>query len=479
MMLRPLEVYLEDLDARLRQVETQLLGQGQEALAPALAALETPDQEDDEESIQAFETAILQQSLPRFLRACAESESPELETLGAWTKRAFEAQYEFLRLSSVENEPLDTGAWTRCLDPVSTVLKHVRDVRDNRSDFAHHQNMISEGLNALGWVTCRPGALSSSSSPKAYVESYVGGADFWGNKLRMTYKTNPNRARLEFVASFQQLLKDLMAYVSRYHEEGLVWNTAGRLKEDGAKTKTCASGSSSEIGNMNAVFSGIKSIDQSQGRTAGLNRVTKDMQTWRKEYSGGKAPAPVVSKTKPKPVTEAASIKVTKPPVCALQNGKWIIEYQAGAANAPAPPVTISDIQMNQQVYIYKCQHVSIVLSGKAKTIVMDSCVRVKLIFDSAVSSLELVNCQHVQVQCKDRVPSVAIDKTDGCLVYVSYTGKDVNIVTSKSSEMNLSFPASADPDAEYIEIPIPEQFVHTLTSNGSKLTSNVSDLYA
>lgn len=135
---------------------------------------------------------------------------------------------------------------------------------------------------------------------------------------------------------------------------------------------------------------------------------------------------------------------------------------------------------MKSQVYIYKCNHVSIVLSGKAKTIILDSCVRTKLIFDSAVSSLEIVNCKNVQVQCQARVPSVAIDKTDGCLVYVSYVGRNVHIVTSKSSEMNLCFPTcDSKEEAEMVEVPIPEQFVHTLAQGSAKLTSNVSDLYA
>ena len=36
---------------------------------------------------------------------------------------------------------------------------------------------------------------------------------------------------------------------------------------------------------------------------------------------------------------------------------------------------------------------------------------------------------------------SVSIDKTDGCIVYLSKECIDANIVTAKSSEMNVSIP--------------------------------------
>jgi len=43
---------------------------------------------------------------------------------------------------------------------------------------------------------------------------------------------------------------------------------------------------------------------------------------------------------------------------------------------------------------------------------------------------------------------------------------------------MNVSFPKSEDPDAEYQEYAIPEQFVHTIKPGGG-LSNEVSDLYS
>ncbi|KAI9912069.1 hypothetical protein PsorP6_009753 [Peronosclerospora sorghi] len=99
------------------------------------------------------------------------------------------------------------------------------------------------------------------------------------------------------------------------------------------------------------------------------------------------------------------------------------------------------------------------------------------MIFDNAVSSIEIVNCKGVQVQCKGMVPSVAIENTDGCLVYISWESRDVQFVTSKSSEMNVAFPEAAGSD-DNVEKPIPEQFVHNIMDDLS-ISSDVSYFYS
>ena len=77
--------------------------------------------------------------------------------------------------------------------------------------------------------------------------------------------------------------------------------------------------------------------------------------------------------------------------------------------------------------------------------------------------SPQIVNCKGLQVQVKGSVPSVAIDKTDGCQVYLSYASTGAQIVTSKSSELNVSFPQSEDPEAEWVRRHPPAR-THTLT---------------
>lgn len=50
---------------------------------------------------------------------------------------------------------------------------------------------------------------------------------------------------------------------------------------------------------------------------------------------------------------------------------------------------------------------------------------------------------------------------------------------TDQSSEMNVAFPKPGTADFEMMEMPIPEQFVHTVKMDPKPhITSEVSDLY-
>ena len=123
----------------------------------------------------------------------------------------------------------------------------------------------------------------------------------------------------------------------------------------------------------------------------------------------------------------------------------------------------------------YKCEEATIQIKGKVKSVILDSCKKTNLVFESAISSCEVVNCKRIQIQATGICPSFSIDKTDGCLVYLSEEAVSVtNFVTSKSTEMNVSWPD--DKSGEQREAPIPEQFVHRL--NRGAVTSEVSDLY-
>jgi adenylyl cyclase-associated protein len=82
-----------------------------------------------------------------------------------------------------------------------------------------------------------------------------------------------------------------------------------------------------------------------------------------------------------------------------------------------------------------------------------------------------------MQVQSTGMVPSVSIDKTDGIQVYVTREAlAEMMFSTSKSADMNIVTPG-ARPDDDYIEIPIPHQYVHRVV-NG-KITCSPSDLYS
>ncbi|KAA0196795.1 hypothetical protein HAZT_HAZT005323 [Hyalella azteca] len=66
------------------------------------------------------------------------------------------------------------------------------------------------------------------------------------------------------------------------------------------------------------------------------------------------------------------------------------------------------------------------------------------------------------------QVPTIAIEKTDGCMVYLSEASLGAEIITAKSSEMNILLPTGT---GEFSEHPVPEQF-KTLVRNGQLVTT-------
>ena len=160
---------------------------------------------------------------------------------------------------------------------------------------------------------------------------------------------------------------------------------------------------------------------------------------------------------------------MTKPPRCELVQNKWMVQNQTEKVEV--------EVKMNHVVYIVNCVGSHVVIKGKAKSVVIDGCKKTTVVFDSCLSTLEAVNCKQCKAQCLVNLHVAAIDKTDGFTLYVPRSCVDsLRITTSKSSDMNVSFPSEAD-EQDWIELPIPEQYVHTIQKD--KLKTEVSDLYS
>jgi adenylyl cyclase-associated protein len=203
------------------------------------------------------------------------------------------------------------------------------------------------------------------------------------------------------------------------------------------------------------------------------------MQTWRKEFKDeGKAHKVVVAAPAPVKKEEKKKKKKGMPILEYQERGtKWVIENQDkdSAINTGENGVLVVDVtDPKQQVYIFNCDEVTVKINGaKLKSVVVDSCTKVNVVFDTIISGCELVNSKKIAVQSDGVCPVFTIDKTIGVTVWLSEeSAKITSFTTSMSSEMNVNIPEGDDRK----EMPIPEQFVHKLA--GGSLKSEVSDLY-
>lgn len=270
-------------------------------------------------------------------------------------------------------------------------------------------------------------------APRDFIESYIGGSDYWANGIRKEYKAS-NPDQIAFCNTFKALLQNLMAYVKEHHLTGVSWNAKGvdinSYTDDGAAasssaapaakaaapvtttTTTTTAAAAAAGGNKADLFA---SLNKEGAVTSGLKKVTKDMQTWRSEYKGGDAPAP-----KAAPVPKKAAVEQPKGPAKLEYNSaasKWMVENQG----ADAGVVNIDIKDKRETVYVFGCVGAQILISGKCKSIVVDSCKKTTVTFGTAMASVEVVNCNRVNVTCTETVASIAIDKTDGIIVTVSY----------------------------------------------------------
>jgi adenylyl cyclase-associated protein len=424
-------------------------------------------------SIRGYDEYITAKLEP-FL-AAGEKLGGDAQEASAVVKECWFEVRNYLLAAASCKEPSQPEAM-KLFTPVAEKVHHLSTLT-KRNEWENHLKTCTEGVGALNWLMVKP-------APRDFIENFVGGSDFWANKIRKEYRTTKPE-HCVFVDTFKALLIGLMDYVKEYHTTGVAWNNSkGKnlseyLSGGGASSTTSAAttttpavatapvvaaapASAPPAVGLGSVFAEL----QPDGATAGLKKVTKEQQTWRAEFKGGDAPAPAPVKKAPAP----AAPQVKGPAKLEYQDAakKWVVENQTGYT-----AVEIKEVK--DTVYIFGSAGATIDVKGKCKSIIIDSCKKVSVLFDNAIASCEVVNSQRINVTCRETVASVAIDKTDGIVVTLPLTSLETKIVASKSSEMNLSWPGA---DGELIERPIPEQYVHQINTERNGVTANVSDLY-
>jgi len=449
------------------------------------AAAAAADTDEVHPAVAAYDDHVARAVIP-FADACDALGG--LGDTGANIKATWSGIRSVIVIGTKCKKPADVpAALTPHLKPTQDAIGKIRTARLDRSYDWHIKAMV-EMLQSVSWVV-----MSAPPAPTSFVKETVGSTDFWANKIRKEYKGKDEK-QIDFCDKLKALILDLADYLKNHHLSGLSWNPRGVELTDAVVADVAAAAAPAKAApappaaggggtaNIMAELSKKQTQDGSSAAT-GLKKVTKDMQTWRKEYKkdpvddglAKKAAAVSLSASDPTAAAKSKGHKTRGPPVFEYQDRgfKWCIENQTKDTN-PNGLLNLEVKDPKQQAYVYNCEGATIQITGKIKSIILDKCTRCNLVFDSAISACEIVNCKSVQIQVKSTCPSFSIDKTDGCLVYLSKESIPITtFVTSKSSEMNVSWP---DENDEMKEAPIPEQFQHKLV-NGS-ITSDVSDLY-
>ncbi|KAH8279787.1 hypothetical protein KR054_005590 [Drosophila jambulina] len=381
-------------------------------------------------------------------------------------KSAFGFQLQYVTLATQIAQPAQPKQ-AELLKPTSTQISAIQDFREKHrsSPFFNHLSAISESIPALGWVCVE-------KTPGPYVKEMNDAGQFYTNRVLKEWKEKDVK-HVEWARSWVQTLTELQAYIRQYHTTGLVWSGKGAAPAGGAPPPPPPGGMppppppldlsalklDSAGDDRSALFA---QINQGADITKNLKKVTGDMQT-HKNPSLRTGPAPFKSPAQYGGSSSSAPSgpAPAKPPVFERDGKKWIIEYQKNNTG-----LLVENAEMNNVVYMFRCEGSTLTVKGKVNNIVLDSCKKCSLLFDSVVASVEFVNCQSVQMQVLGSVPTVSIDKSDGCQMYLSKDSLGVEIVNSKSSEMNILLP---DDSGDYTELALPEQYKTTIVGKTLK----------
>jgi adenylyl cyclase-associated protein len=311
---------------------------------------------------------------------------------------------------------------------------------------------------------------------------------------------NRDPKQVEWAQSFISVLDNLSAFVKENFTTGLAWNANGEKLESflgksfsggapaapPAPPAPAAGGPppppppppppmvfedeekpAQSQGGASAVFA---EINRGEAVTAKLRKVDKSQMTHKNPSLRGTAAAPGSppgKKQGPPTPNKPDKYILKKPAKTTLEANKWVIENHEGNQQ-----IVIEETAINQAVYIYNCKNSTIRIKGKVNAITMDSCSKCGIALDSAVSTVDMVNSKSFALQVFHVTPTIAVDKCDGGEIYLSKECLGVEILSAKSTSLNVLVPDDSE-DGDFKEKPVPEQFKTTIV-NGKLVTSTV-----
>ncbi|KAM9416038.1 adenylyl cyclase-associated protein 2 isoform 1-T2 [Salvelinus alpinus] len=239
----------------------------------------------------------------------------------------------------------------------------------------------------------------------------------------------------------------------------------GRVEEGGCGLNQQLQSPESTTAQHSALFA---QLNQGADITKALKHISKDQMTHKnsalRSQGGEHYASPPKSRNPGGSSNRAPPQK--RPPLLELEGKKWRVEYFDQAHD-----LVIEEPELRQVAYVFGCSNSTLQIKGKINSIIVDNCKKLGLVFDNVVGIMEVINSKDIKLQVMGRVPTISINKTEGCQVYLSKDALDCEIISAKSSEMNILVPQ----DDDYREFPVPEQF--KTVWDGSKLVTEPTEI--
>ncbi|KAM4630398.1 adenylyl cyclase-associated protein 2 [Polymixia lowei] len=406
----------------------------------------------------------------------------EVEKHAEMVNNALQTQRKFLKMASTHQQPSQTEL-ADLLKPISDHIQEIQSFRErNRgSSLFNHLSAVSESIPALGWVAV-------NQKPGPYVKEMNDAATFYTNRVLKDYKER-DRRHGEWVRSYLCIWTELQVFIKQHHTTGLVWSKTGPVAPpslfDPVPSAPCPPPppppgpppvfadedpqpqADSTAAQHSALFA---QLNQGMDITKGLKHVSDDKKTHKNpnlRSQGSPHHLPLAKSRNPGAGSSPNAAPQKRPPLLELEGKKWRVENFDQKHD-----LVIDETELKQVVYIYGCNNSTVQVKGKINSIIIDNCKKLGLVFENVVGIVEVINSKSIQLQALAKVPTISINKTEGCQVYLNKDSLNCDIVSAKSSEMNIMIP---DGDDDYREFPVPEQF--KTVWDGSKLMTEPTEI--
>ncbi|KPM02181.1 adenylyl cyclase-associated protein 1-like protein, partial [Sarcoptes scabiei] len=408
-------------------------------------------------SLNGFDDLLASNLIP--FQQCSNQIGGLVQEQSRLVGEAFKEQRKFIEMASQSAKPSNDNELMNLLKPISQLITQIQDIREKNRKHEHfnHLSAIAEGIAAIGWVTVSP-------TPAPYVKEMNDSAQFYTNKVLMAFKDNPTMVHhIDWAKAWISFLTELQKYIRQHHTTGLVW---GKIAAVGAPPPPPCIGL--DFGS-NSGPTGDKSMDDARAALfASINKgedITKGLRKVNPDQMTHKNPSLRQSSTVPNKEMKQMNLGGAQAPpkgeekLC-LEGKKWIVENFRGRHD-----LIVQDTYMQQSVQIYNCENCVLTVKGKVNSITIDKCKKFGIVFDGIVSVVELINSKQIKAQAMESVPTITIDFTDGVELYLGPQSLQTEIISSKSSSINISVPQG--PQGDYVEHPIPEQLKSVWNGKG------------
>jgi len=322
-----------------------------------------------------------------FIKAC--NSIPGLKNTGTHISTIFNSIRTIIELGTKCKKPSNVQASIMpFLKTTQDAMASIRQARLDRT-FDWHIKAIMEMLTCVSWVI-----MTAPPAPSTFIKDTIGASDFWANKIRKEYKDKGKDEKIVMIAfcdTLKALIMDLSVYVKEYHLSGLMWNPRGMALEEyessslstttvDATVNGTAKASVDATVEPASVVTSKKSMPStgdvmkelaakrtSDGTSAatGLKKVSRDQQTWRKEFKTDTPKVSVVTNASARSALKPSAIKAGQKvavvgakkklgvPVCKFLpvGSKWIVEYQTKESN-PNGLCMIQVKDAKEQIYM-------------------------------------------------------------------------------------------------------------------------------